>query len=306
MAWRILRNMLVLALLGIGALIAWAWFGPSPGPVVATRPIAAAPGPPVAWPPTPESCADATAFAAAATANSASLTSAAWSAFGRPETGWEIYAPLTAREIGTRCAPDSPGFAKALEAWQRARHVGAGGVMDEPTLQRLRAVWISRRPFVAAMAQGCPPPPTADHLAWASAEEGYLGKLVQLRPAALAAYRAMVAAARAEDPQIGADHHLLTIFSGYRDPVADALACATTVTCGTITRANCSAHRTGLAMDLYLGSAPGSPPELSADPNRLYQSRTAAYRWMVANAARFGFVNYPFEPWHWEWTGEAP
>jgi hypothetical protein len=24
---------------------------------------------------------------------------------------------------------------------------------------------------------------------------------------------------------------------------------------------------------------------------------------MVANAARFGFVNYPFEPWHWEWTG---
>ena len=35
-------------------------------------------------------------------------------------------------------------------------------------------------------------------------------------------------------------------------------------------------------------------------------SRTAVYRWMVANAARFGFVNYPFEPWHWEWTGEAP
>jgi zinc D-Ala-D-Ala carboxypeptidase len=21
---------------------------------------------------------------------------------------------------------------------------------------------------------------------------------------------------------------------------------------------------------------------------------------------RFGFVNYPFEPWHWEWTGEPP
>ena len=31
-----------------------------------------------------------------------------------------------------------------------------------------------------------------------------------------------------------------------------------------------------------------------------------AYRWLVANADRFGFVNYPFEPWHWEWTGEPP
>ena len=306
MAWRILRNMVILALLGIGGLIAWAWFSPSPSPLVASRPIAAAPGPAAPWPPTPESCAEDAAFAAAAAANSASLTSAAWSAFGRPETGWEIYAPLTAREIGTLCAPGSPGFAKALAAWQQASHVGAGGIMDEPTLQHLRMVWLERRPFVAAVAQGCPPPPPAEQLAWASAEEGYQGKLVQLRTAALAAYRAMVAAARAENPQIAADHRLLTIFSGYRDPVADALACATTVTCGTITRANCSAHRTGLAMDLYLGSAPGSPPELSADPNRLYQSRTAAYRWMVVNAARFGFVNYPFEPWHWEWTGEAP
>jgi LAS superfamily LD-carboxypeptidase LdcB len=35
-------------------------------------------------------------------------------------------------------------------------------------------------------------------------------------------------------------------------------------------------------------------------------TRTATYRWLLANAGRFGFVNYPFEPWHWEWTGEAP
>jgi LAS superfamily LD-carboxypeptidase LdcB len=31
-----------------------------------------------------------------------------------------------------------------------------------------------------------------------------------------------------------------------------------------------------------------------------------AFRWLVANAYRHGFVNYAFEPWHWEWTGEAP
>ena len=39
---------------------------------------------------------------------------------------------------------------------------------------------------------------------------------------------------------------------------------------------------------------------------RLYMTKTPTYRWLVANAGRFGFVNYPFEPWHWEWTGERP
>jgi LAS superfamily LD-carboxypeptidase LdcB len=33
---------------------------------------------------------------------------------------------------------------------------------------------------------------------------------------------------------------------------------------------------------------------------------TPTYQWLVAHAHRYGFVNYPFEPWHWEWTGEAP
>ncbi len=301
--------MAVLAVLAIVALIGWTLLGPSTpvpaGPQPGT-PIAPAARPAVAWPPAPEHCSADAAFAAAATANAASVTGAAWSAFGRPELGWEIYAPLVAREIGTKCPPDTPGFAKALAAWQRGGQVGSGGVMDEPTLQRLRLVWLARRPFVAAMAHGCPPPPSPDGLAWAAPEEGFQGKLVQLRPAALAAYRALVAAARADIPEVAANHRLLTIFSGYRDPVADAAACATTVTCGTITRARCSAHRTGLAVDLYLGAEPGSPPELSEDSNRLYQSRSAAYRWMVDNAARFGFVNYPFEPWHWEWTGEAP
>ena len=24
----------------------------------------------------------------------------------------------------------------------------------------------------------------------------------------------------------------------------------------------------------------------------------------MVNAGQFGFVNYAYEPWHWEWTGE--
>jgi len=116
----------------------------------------------------------------------------------------------------------------------------------------------------------------------------------------------MVAAARADLPAMAADKRLLTIFSGFRDPVEDAAKCARDGDCGTISKAHCSAHRTGLAMDVYLGAAPGFVPESSADANRLFQSRSAVYRWLVANASRFGFAPYPFEPWHWEWTGEAP
>ena len=38
----------------------------------------------------------------------------------------------------------------------------------------------------------------------------------------------------------------------------------------------------------------------------LGQTQTATYRWLVAYARRYGFVNYVFEPWHWEWIGEVP
>jgi LAS superfamily LD-carboxypeptidase LdcB len=50
--------------------------------------------------------------------------------------------------------------------------------------------------------------------------------------------------------------------------------------------------------------APGGDPASTAGFNRLAQSRTPAYRWMIRNAGRFGFINYAYEPWHWEWTGE--
>jgi LAS superfamily LD-carboxypeptidase LdcB len=275
---------------------------PAQAPITAPA-LTAAPPPPVPTGP----CQAAPAFAAAAAQNAASLTSASWSVFGRAETGWEIYAPLTAHEIATACGPDQPGFAEALSVWQKQHGLPSSGVMDPVTLKALNILWLRRRPFVEASGHGvCPPPPPAFRLAYATPSEGYLTKPIQMRTTALGAYRQMIAAARQDLPSMAADKRLLTIFSGYRDPVDDAARCAKDGNCGTITKANCSAHRTGLAMDVFLGAAPGFVPESSADPNRLYQSRGEVYRWMVANAPRFGFVPYPFEPWHWEWTGEAP
>ncbi len=273
---------------------------PAPAPPTAS----VAPVPPPAQP-VPANCA--AGPRAAAEANAVSLHSLAWSPFGRPEAGWETYAPLIAREIRTTCPPGSPGFAGALAAWETAQRLPSDGILSADDFSRLKGVIQTRRPFVLLSARRiCPDAPPATNLEVGRTGEGYSGKQVLLRPAAFAAWRRMVAAAKAEDPRIAADPRNFTIFSGFRSPEADAARCATERNCNGVVRATCSPHRTGLAVDMYVGQAPGYGPDSSADPNRLFMSRTPAYRWLVANADRFGFVPYPFEPWHWEWTGEAP
>lgn len=241
----------------------------------------------------------------AAQANADSLVYLQWAPFRRPEVGWEVYAPLIQKEVGTACPANSEGFAAAVAAWQRAQRMAPDGLISEPVFLSMKSVVQTRREFVRATADGACPE-TSNLIAQARLDEGYSGKTVWLRPTALAAYRRMVQAARAEVPEIAADPRNLTIFSGYRSPSADAARCLAEGNCDGIVRARCSAHRTGLAADIYVGQAPGFGPDSSADPNRLFMTRTATYRWLLANAGRFGFVNYPFEPWHWEWTGEAP
>ncbi len=272
---------------------------------VSAPPMAASPPPPAARAPaTPAECRN-SAFDAQAQANTASLAGLAWAPFGRDEIGWEIYAPMIGREVATGCPPTSPAFAAALARWQASQGLAATGLMNEVDFQRMRGVIQLRRPFVVLAAQEVCPEPTLGVLEPNHDGEGYGGKQVFMRPAAFAAYRRMAAEAR-RDPEIAADPRNLTIFSGYRSPALDAQRCQLEGNCDGVVRASCSAHRTGLAVDIYVGQAPGFGPDSSADPNRLYMSRTPTYRWLVANADRFGFVNYPFEPWHWEWTGEAP
>jgi hypothetical protein len=56
-------------------------------------------------------------------------------------------------------------------------------------------------------------------------------------------------------------------------------------------RPGSSMHERGLAIDFTSGG-------------RLITSRSnPAFRWLAANAARFGFYNLPEEPWHWSTNG---
>ncbi len=242
----------------------------------------------------------------AALHNAASLYNAPETLFGRREQGWAIYAPRIAETTGAATGADTVGFATAVARWRRRHGLGAMGEVDERTLMALKREWQAARPFVALRAKGlCPDPPSPGALATLSSQESFGGRPLQLRRGALAAYRRMVRSARRE-PALKDRPELLQVFSAYRSPERDAARCANEGNCQGVVRAACSAHRTGLALDLVLDTAPGFAVDSSADANRLSMARGLAYRWLLAQGARYGFVNYAFEPWHWEWTGERP
>jgi LAS superfamily LD-carboxypeptidase LdcB len=253
-----------------------------------------------------ERCDAPLAYQDTAAKNASSLTTLVFAPFGRPETGWVVYAPRIAEEIRTDCGPDTPRFAHALARWRTRHRLGHTGVLDDATFEVMKTAWQARRPFVMERKAGvCPDAPELMALEAAGPEESDGGKIILLRPAALAALRRMTADARAEVPEASADPERLMLFSGFRAPADDAARCEAQGNCNGLVRAQCSSHRTGLAMDLVLGAAPGFDVDSSADANRLWQTETPTYRWLVKNARRYGFVNYVFEPWHWEWVGRS-
>lgn len=114
--------------------------------------------------------------------------------------------------------------------------------------------------------------------------------------------RAVVAMQRAAY-QDGIRAPLLTVQSGYRPAAVQARLFSRAVAkYGSVKAARkwvappeSSTHQTGCAVDLNLGVAMGTSPAQIAK-----LSATPAYRWLQANASKFGFAPYSAEPWHWE------
>ncbi|MGV8929691.1 MAG: D-alanyl-D-alanine carboxypeptidase family protein [Brevundimonas sp.] len=240
-----------------------------------------------------------------ALANGISLHTLEWAPYGPAEWGWETYVPLIQQELGTGCAANSPVFARRLADFQLSHLLPSTGVFDAATFQTFRGVWQERRPFIMARVreEPCPDPPPLYQLGYLVAEEEHADRLTRLlRRDVLEAYRQLVRAARAEVPEVANDPELLQIFSGFRDPAADAARCAAAGNCDGLRRAVCSPHRTGTAVDLYVGQLFDLGVDNTSPASRQHMSRSATYRWLVRNAGRFGFVPYAFEPWHWEWV----
>lgn len=249
--------------------------------------------------------ADALRFSAAASANAASRDTLAWPFGGKNQIGWSIYVPLIANTVGTDAGPNTPEFAASLAAWQANRGIQSTGILDVSTLESLRSLWQSQRLGRSGV-------PSEDRLLTAPIFDFYDPTrgpdLLKLERETYTAYRKMIAAASKDlggsikftkTGELAEGEKFLRIVSAFRSPEYQQQLRQQSPGSGRAALAKNSAHSTGQALDLYVGGEPVS----TKDANRLLQVRTPAYKWLVKNAARFGFHNYFYEPWHWEYVG---
>ena len=241
---------------------------------------------------------------AAVANNKICSTDLKWSFGGKAQRGWAIYIPLILEAMRGGKTVESAEFAKAVTRWQTSHGLPATGFVDNETWTEVMREFQSRR----IKERNIPP---SEELIVAPASEFYDNErpdeLRQVERNAYAAYKRMVAAA-AKDRSLGltvtksgsldpAEKYLKIISAfrtrEYQDRLRQAAPRA-----GRAGLATNSTHFTGRALDLYVGGEPVS----TADGNRLLQTRTAAYGWLVKNAAKFSFRPYFYEPWHWEYV----
>ena len=245
-----------------------------------------------------------TAFGGAARRNDQLRKTLSWPFAGKQQTGWDIYVPLIARTIGVDAGADTPEFAAAVSRWQDKNSLPPNGVLETTTLQALIRFWQGQRlgRSSAPAEESLLSAPISDFFD-RSRDPGML----QLERETYAAYRRMIAAAAKDlggdirfsnTGELAEDEKLLRIVSAYRSPAYQQTLRRKEPNAGRGALAKFSAHSTGQALDIYVGGEPVS----TKDANRLLQVQTPAYKWLVKNASRFGFYNYFYEPWHWEYV----
>ena len=250
---------------------------------------------------------DSSLFAEAAARNTALKYELSWAFGGKQQRGWYLYTPLISQMLEMDGEAAGPEFASALSRWQAAAGLRPTGVLDGETLYHMVSTWQGARLKNKEYA-------TPDRLLQAPPSDFYdptrADALRQVERQTYAAYKRMVAAAAA-DPSLGLkvtaegelapEEKFLKIVSSFRSREHQASLRAQSPGSGRAGLALNSPHFTGRALDLYVG---GEPVE-TRDSNRALQVQTPAYRWLVANAGRFGFRPYYYEPWHWEYVGTA-
>jgi len=245
-------------------------------------------------------------FGMAATENARSLSGLTWMVDGKLQSSWGIYEPLIAETISATTEPSTPEFAAALSKWQSFHGADATGIFDESTFGTFTKYWQSLR-------LGRSDFPGLDKLISAPITDFYDptrdADLLQLERETYAAYKRMIAAASKDlardvqftkDGQLAPGEKYLRIVSAFRSQEYQDKLRAKSPGSGRAALALHSAHNTGQALDLYVGGEPVA----TKDPNRLLQTQTPVYKWLVKNANRFGFYNYYYEPWHWEYVGK--
>ena len=244
-------------------------------------------------------------FDVASSSNVQLQTTLEWSFGGKVQHGWSLYTPLIDDLIGAGVDAGGSQFAMQLSLWQRDKGIEPSGVLDGETWSQMVSKFQSRR--IGGRPYSAPNQlvtiPISDCYDPTRAEE-----LRSAEPETFAAYKRMVAAAIADSSlglqvggkgQLASNEKFLKIISAFRSPAYQQQLRRQSPTSGSAGLAINSPHSTGRALDLYVGGEPVS----TKDENRTLQTQTAVYRWLVKNAARFGFQPYFYEPWHWEYVG---
>jgi D-alanyl-D-alanine carboxypeptidase len=256
--------------------------------------------------PASEAVSKSPAFDTAALENIRMQNDLAWVFGGKSQRGWRLYTPLISRILDVDEEAQTASFAFALSRWQKERGLDAHGVLDNSTWFQMISAWQSDRIKDRTY-------PTADQLVMIPVSECYdpsrADELRKVERETYLAYKRMIQAAAA-DPSLGlaltADGELasgekyLKIISAYRSREYQEHLRKQSPNSGRAGLAVNSPHFTGRALDIYVGGEPVS----TKDDNRALQTRTPVYRWLVKNAARFGFRPYFYEPWHWEYVGQ--
>ena len=247
-------------------------------------------------------------LASAAAQNLQLKTNIGWDFGGKRQQGWQIYEPLVQETIKTKADARNGEFAAALSERQKSLGLLPSGILDESTFRAFVADWQSRR-----LKQRTPALP--EELVGAAPDDFYdpgrAAELRQIERETYAAYKKMVAAA-AQDKSLNlktnsygalaSGERFLKIVSSHRSKEYQNQLRAASPNSGRAALAvNFSPHFTGRALDIYVGGEPVS----TEDQNRLTQINTPVYKWLIKNAAQFGFRPYFYEPWHWEYVGAA-
>jgi D-alanyl-D-alanine carboxypeptidase len=247
-----------------------------------------------------------TLFEEAATRNAQLQTSLEWNFGSKSQRGWNIYLPLVTNLIGSDATDAGSSFAERLSVWQKGNGIEPTGVLEGGTWARMVSTFQSRRlssgtyttpnQLITIPISDCYDPTRAEELRKAE-------------PETFVAYKRMVAAAIADkslglhsagDGQLASSEQYLKIISAFRSREYQDQLRRQSPNSGRAGLAINSPHTSGRALDLYVGGEPVN----TKDENRVIQTNTPVYRWLVANGGRFGFRPYFYEPWHWDYVGK--
>ena len=228
-----------------------------------------------------------------------------WVFGGKPQRGWMLYWPLISQFLHVEGSAESEAFVRSLSQWQQRMQLPSSGILDETSWMKMIEQWQARRNKDRTI-------PAPEKLVTVMASEFYEperpAELRQLEIETYRAYKKMIAAAAKDlklpldaSGMIAASEKSLKIISAFRSPEYQQKLRTQSPNSGRAGLAVNSPHFTGCALDLYVGGEPVS----TKDANREIQVNTKAYRWLVKNAEKFGFIPYFYEPWHWEYHPQA-